>query len=896
MEEETAVAAECNRIQAIIESIAAAVVLTDPSDLQALAQLHGQFEEIARLAGDNSQPQVVADASLAAAVLVENIIMNETPDSGATLRVVAQTIGALQQIIRDGRPAEQVTFPAELPTQAAGAHAEAPSGTRHPSCLPSNVDEKIFGEFLVRQEAAMDDMEAMILSLERTADEDNLASLRRLIHTLKGEAALMGLEDVERLCHITEDSLGNRAAGEMIDGLLHVKDWLTQVFQACAGKGPMPPSVNEALAREMQSPAPGGPSARPAEKSPETPVAAELPGQGQADRALLEEFVCEAGEHLEAADVHLLALETEPHDKEAINAVFRAFHTIKGIAGCLGMDAIRALAHEAESLLDRARKGEMTLRGAPIDVSFDAIDVIRRMVKALGESLATGQPIPADEAAEALKARIAAVIADPNGPTADSPRLRSEDAAILPQGDGEPRKLGEILVERGSAAPETIEQALDRQSRHEQHPPLGELLVQEGKVPAREVAQALRAQTSEAVQVKEIVKIDAERLDRLLDTIGELVIAESMVSQSSELRQAASPDLIRQLGLLDKITRELQSSSMSLRMVPIRATFQKMARLVRDVARKFGKPVDFVTTGEDTELDKNVVDRIGDPLVHMVRNAVDHGLEASAEQRRQAGKPEAGRIELRAFHRGGNIHIEIADDGRGLDRQAILSKAIDRGLVAPDAEMTDQQVYNLIFEAGLSTAKAVTDVSGRGVGMDVVRRNIEQLRGQVDIQSVPGKGTTFSIRLPLTLAIIDGMMIRVGTQRYVIPTLSVVRSVRPAAEDISTVMGRAEMLCLQGKLIPLLRLGRLFEIADAQQDLTQAIVVIVEADGRQIGLVTDMLLGQQQTVIKSLGESMQGVPGIAGGAVMPDGQVGLILDVSGLAKLAQTDGSAARGR
>jgi two-component system chemotaxis sensor kinase CheA len=400
MEEETAVAAECNRIQAIIESIAAAVVLTDPSDLQALAQLHGQFEEIARLAGDNSQPQVVADASLAAAVLVENIIMNETPDSGATLRVVAQTIGALQQIIRDGRPAEQVTFPAELPTQAAGAHAEAPSGTRHPSCLPSNVDEKIFGEFLVRQEAAMDDMEAMILSLERTADEDNLASLRRLIHTLKGEAALMGLEDVERLCHITEDSLGNRAAGEMIDGLLHVKDWLTQVFQACAGKGPMPPSVNEALAREMQSPAPGGPSARPAEKSPETPVAAELPGQGQADRALLEEFVCEAGEHLEAADVHLLALETEPHDKEAINAVFRAFHTIKGIAGCLGMDAIRALAHEAESLLDRARKGEMTLRGAPIDVSFDAIDVIRRMVKALGESLATGQPIPADEAAD----------------------------------------------------------------------------------------------------------------------------------------------------------------------------------------------------------------------------------------------------------------------------------------------------------------------------------------------------------------------------------------------------------------------------------------------------------------------------------------------------------------
>jgi two-component system chemotaxis sensor kinase CheA len=462
--------------------------------------------------------------------------------------------------------------------------------------------------------------------------------------------------------------------------------------------------------------------------------------------------------------------------------------------------------------------------------------------------------------------------------------------AAPPTPKAEPRKLGEILVQQGSVAPDVIEQVLDHQGQHEKHPPLGELLVQEGKVPAKEVAHALRAQTTEGVQVKEIVKIDAERLDRLLDTIGELVIAESMVSQSAELRQAASPDLVRQLGLLDKITRELQGTGMSLRMVPIRATFQKMARLVRDLARKFGKQVDFVTVGEDTELDKNVVDRIGDPLVHMVRNAIDHGLEATADLRRQAGKPEAGRIELRAFHKGGNIYIEIADDGRGLDRQAILAKAIDRGLVAPTAELSDQQVYNLVFEAGLSTAKVVTDVSGRGVGMDVVRRNIEHLRGQCEIQSTPGKGTTFSIRLPLTLAIIDGMVIRVGQQRYIIPTLSVVRAVRPVAEDISTVLGRSEMLSLQGKLIPLFRLGRLFDIPDAEADLTKSIVVIAESEGRQIGLVTDMLLGQQQIVIKSLGESMQGIAGIAGGAVMPDGQVGLILDVSGLAKLTQIGG------
>ena len=902
--EGTIVAAEHNTIQARIESIAAAIVLIEPSDLQALAELHGGFEEISQLAGNGAYPQVVVDASRAAMTLVEKIIMNEAPDSGAALRVVAAAIGALQEIIRDGRPAEQVHFPVELAlaeSTAAGAASptDVPGAICHPSSLPWNVDEKLFGEFLARQGNAMEEMEQMILALEKTADEDSLHALKRLIHTLKGEAAFMGLEDVERLCHVTEDALGSHAAGEMVDSLLQVKDWLSQVFQACAGKGPMPQSVEQSLAN-LDSPKPGTPPAEapavaadqpaiPGDKqpTPQPPSAAAPSACASGDRALLEDFVCEANEHLEAADVHLLALEVNPQDKEAINAVFRAFHTIKGIAGCLGMDQIRSLAHEAENLLDRARKGELVLAGSPIDVSFDAIDAIRRMVKALGESLSSGTPIPVDAAADQLKVRIIAVIANP---TAEVPGGSSRHAA--PQGTVsaaetvEPRKLGEILVQQGIATPEVIEQGLDQQARDEHHPRLGEVLVHEGKVPAKEIAQALRTQGAEAVQVKEIVKIDAERLDRLLDTIGELVIAESMVSQSSELRQAVSPELVRQLGQLDKITRELQETGTSLRMVPIRATFQKMARMVRDLARKFGKPVDFVTIGEETELDKNVVDRIGDPLVHMVRNAVDHGLEASAELRRQAGKPETGRIELRAFHKGGNIHVEISDDGRGLDRQALLAKAVERGLVAPDANLTDSEVWNLVFEPGLSTAKVVTDVSGRGVGMDVVRRNIEQLRGQIEIQSTLGKGTTFSIRLPLTLAIIDGMVICVGKQRYIIPTLSVIRSVRPAAADLSTVLGRGEMLSLQGKLIPLFRLSRLFDIEGAQQDPTQAIVVIVEDEGRQIGLLTDDLLGQQQIVIKSLGESMQGIPGLSGGAVMPDGHVGLILDVGGLAKLA----------
>jgi two-component system chemotaxis sensor kinase CheA len=403
--------------------------------------------------------------------------------------------------------------------------------------------------------------------------------------------------------------------------------------------------------------------------------------------------------------------------------------------------------------------------------------------------------------------------------------------------------------------------------------------------------RAQNAQQPGGGPVRETLKVDAGRLDLLIDMIGELVIAESMVSQSGELRSVCSPELARSMTQLDKITRELQEMGTGMRMVPIRATFQKMARLVRDLAKKSGKQVEFVTTGEETELDKSVVDKIGDPLIHMIRNAVDHGLEADPEARVKSGKPAVGRVELRAFHKGGSIYIEIQDDGRGLDRDAILAKARTRGLVREGDVLSDRDVWNLVFEPGLSTAKTVTDVSGRGVGMDVVKRNIEALRGQVEIQSEPGKGTTFSIRLPLTLAIIDGMVVRIGLERYIIPTLSIVMSIRPDASQLSTVVGRGEMLSLQGQLLPLFRLARLFGISDATQELTDGIVMVVEDEGRRTGLLVDEILGQQQIVIKSLGEAMQGLLGVAGGAIMPDGRVGLILDVSGVVRLASEEKS-----
>ncbi len=387
--------------------------------------------------------------------------------------------------------------------------------------------------------------------------------------------------------------------------------------------------------------------------------------------------------------------------------------------------------------------------------------------------------------------------------------------------------------------------------------------------------------------IKETVKVDSERLDKLVDTIGELVIAETMILQSEELNSAKTAALEQNLTHLDKITRELQEMGTSLRMVPVRSVFQKMARLVRDLSKKLNKDIEFIMTGEDTELDKTVVDKIGDPLVHMVRNSIDHGIETTSDERLKNGKSEKATVELKAFHKGGSIHIEVIDDGRGINKDVVLAKAIEKGIVSEDDDLSDKEIHNLIFAAGFSTAEALTEVSGRGVGMDVVRKNIEALRGQVDIQSEMGKGSTFTIKLPLTLAIIDGMVISSANENYIIPTLSIVTSVQVPNEEIKSVQGKGQLLELQNELIPIFNLKDLFELDDDKNDREEFLIVIIEDDNKKIGIIVDELLGQQQIVIKNLGGYLKEIQGVSGGAIMPNGTVGLILDISSLVKLAK---------
>ncbi|MEQ1833281.1 MAG: chemotaxis protein CheA, partial [Candidatus Eisenbacteria bacterium] len=374
------------------------------------------------------------------------------------------------------------------------------------------------------------------------------------------------------------------------------------------------------------------------------------------------------------------------------------------------------------------------------------------------------------------------------------------------------------------------------------------------------------------------VKVDTRKLDNLVDMVGELVIVQSIIQSHPGMTAVADDALGRQMAQLRRISSELQRNAMAMRMVPIRQTFQKMARLVRDLTRKSGKKVELTLVGEDTELDRRVVEDITDPLMHMVRNSVDHGLE-SPEARLAGGKSDTGKLTLCAYHQGGNIVIGIIDDGKGLDVDRIRAKAVANGLITEADQPSAAELHQMIFRPGFSTAEKVTEVSGRGVGMDVVRRNIEALRGWIEIQTEPGQGTTFYIKLPLTLAIVDGLVLSIGRERYVLPTFAIRESLRPTREQVHTVQGQAMVVQVRDRLVPILPLGEHFGLDEYRASPWEAAVVIVEDDGRQVGLLVDDLLGKQEVVIKSLGPTFAGVAGVSGGAILGDGRVGLILDV-----------------
>ena len=621
--------------------------------------------------------------------------------------------------------------------------------------------------------------------------------------------------------------------------------------------------------------------------APESPPSSETEAPDTAgsgdlalDQDLIQNFIAETTEHLHTIETEIVYLEQAPNDQKRLNAIFRPFHSIKGVAGFLNFPQIHALAHELETLLDEARSGRLVISEAIIDFILNAVDVLKEMLADVQATLETGQAgrtfdlTPYEEGIKNFLAAAGAAETQPREPSS--------------------RPLGEILVNEGIVDTQTIENALERQRALREASNLGKILVEEGKVKPQQIAQALMQQMQEPApgreaQVTAAIKVDVRKLDYLVDMMGELVIVQTQVQQNPQVHALQDQSLVRNFSQMSRITSELQRISMSLRMVPISQTFQKMVRLVRDLARKSNKRVELHLEGEDTEIDRNMVEAIYDPLVHMVRNAIDHGLETN-ELRQSHGKPEKGNLWLRAYHQGGNVVIEIEDDGQGLNRQRILAKARQQGLVAEAESLTPSQIDQLIFRPGFSTADQITEVSGRGVGMDVVKKVIEDLRGKIEIASQPGQGSKFIIRLPLTLAIIEGIIVRVGEERYIIPAVAVQQTLRPKPEDYFTVKGQGELIRVRENHLPLVRLHQVFQVNSQYQNPTEALVLVVENEEEQKCLMVDDIVGKQEVVIKSLGQVFNQVKGVSSGTILGDGRVGLILDLGGLFSLGNGSG------
>ncbi len=552
------------------------------------------------------------------------------------------------------------------------------------------------------------------------------------------------------------------------------------------------------------------------------------------DPELVADFVAESREHLASIETRMLMLEQNPADADAIHSVFRAFHTIKGLAGFLEFSAIHEVSHELETLLDLARNGALVITAEIVDGVLESVDYLKAAIVAI-ESAAQGNPQPlADH--RALLSRLHRLAASQGALATPPPSPSAEDAPA---------------EERGRA-------------QHAGDP----------------LAKGLSNAGAESRDTRWI-RVDTAKLDYLMDMVGEMVIAQSLIRHNSALASVQDVRLQADLAQLARTTNEVQRTAMAMRMIPMGQLFQRTARLVRDLSRKAGKRVEVETRGEDTELDKTIAEGLADPLLHMVRNAIDHGIEPP-QAREAAGKNATARLRLAAYHQGGQVVVEIADDGRGLDRDKILKRARQNGLISADAQPSDMEIYHLIFEPGFSTADQVTDLSGRGVGMDVVRRHVQKLRGRIEIQSSPGCGATFLLKLPLTLAIIEGLIVMVGGQRYIAPIFAVREMLRPTPDLLSTVQGRGEMALVRGRLLPVVRLHRRFGVPPRSEDPCDGLLIVAESEDRQFCVLVDDLIGKQEVVIKSLGPTLKNIPGIAGGAILGDGRVGLILDLNSL--------------
>ncbi len=768
-------------------------------------------------------------------------------------------------------------------------------------------DLDIVTSFIQEAVDHLDDIEHRVLNLEVDYSDDLVNSIFRSIHTIKGVASFVGFSYVSETSHELETLLDDVRNGmheitdELITVLLDGTDVLAKIVGGIEAQvsaaGSSPPqtleersfghhaivvrvrdlrSRNDAKVSPDLQPPEGDRSTARAEISA-TVASAATDGAATRDlgdapvvtRDMIDAFIEESTDLLDQVEQQLLQAESAPIAPDTVDRIFRSIHTVKGNAGFFWFTRVEQHCMAMEEALDAYRKAGTQLDHAAASRFIDMLDTVRESVRAVESAAASTDTQPGEDAAQ-----------DGAADSSD----RQTDA------------LGEILVQMGEIDEASLQRALERQQRR-----LGEILVTEEHVAPDSVDKALTEQAKrrttaqssspEYSSTRKDIRVDTNKLDKLFELVGELITAESMVlgglhganghgsfngNGSNAARSEGSTTIEKAASYLQKITREMQEITLSIRMIPLEATFGKMRRLVRDLGRRFEKDVTIEISGEDTEMDKNVIEEISDPLVHIIRNAIDHGIE-NGDQREAVGKPRRGTIRLSAKHEGNEIWITITDDGRGLSRDRILAKALDRGLVSDgDEDLTDEQVYRFIFEPAFSTADQVSEISGRGVGMDVVRQNIEKLRGKIDLKSEPGTGTTFILRIPLTLAILDGVTFSIAGTHYSIPTTDLVTFQGYDPDRITSTSAEHHGFRLRDEVIPIIQ----YEYRDDVPE--HGVIIVLQSNGHRAALVVDEIVGYRQFVVRSVPTYIKGMRAVSGCSIQGDGSISFIIDVAEL--------------
>jgi len=742
---------------------------------------------------------------------------------------------------------------------------------------------EIIVDFVQESQDMIEQLEPTIIELGQDADPDTINAVFRLFHSMKGSAGFLEFNHITNVAHSAENLLDMVRSGKLELRPEHVnllcescdfsKEALEHVAETYSDEAMAEQAAQmvEKLQDLMSADSGDATTTAEAEQSPEE--IREEGGTAEQETAadeddftlditdeMVERYIQEAEELLEAAEEGLLEWEKDPDNSEALAMIFRNIHSFKGNSGFFGYANLEKLSHNIENVLDIIKNGGKFSVDNAHEVLLNAVDALKDSVTGLATHGGKDHVEDLEHHIEALQ---------------DLPAPR----------------LGELLVKQGIVKEEDIESVLSIQKK-----PLGEYLVEMGKASREDIEKTVQTQKSEKKEItqperkakaappakRQDIRVDLAKLDNLINLIGEMVIAENMLIHNPDLEGMELENFNKAAQQMTKLVRELQEMAMIIRMIPVSGLFRRMIRLVHDLSAKAGKKVELKLFGEGTEVDKTVIETITDPLVHLLRNSMDHGLEPP-EERIAAGKNETGTIKLSACHEEGEVWITIEDDGRGLNRDKILAKAIQNGLVEGDgSDLPDKYVYNLIFQPGFSTAEKITDISGRGVGMDVVKQNLEKIKGKIDVSSVPGQGTIMKLRIPLTLAIIDGMLVRVGDVHCIVPVLAIKEAFRPEADGITITPDNQELVRVREAFLPVVKLHELLEVEPDSRELVEGILIVLEHQDRYVCLQVDEIMGQQQTVIKGLSEYIGNVHGCSGCTILGNGDICLILDVGSL--------------